>query len=163
MKIVVLFITLQVMLMASFAQTNASSVSGTISPVNPAPGADASWQKTLNDTAEDSMGIILVPVYDSEHMFFSIPAEKAKILETEPAAKLIPFLRNQYAGRVYEAKYLLMVVQDRLHGTPRFEHFEERSKEGKLLKSWDIPVYSYSKHVGLLMRDSPGLHVTSGT
>src|SRR5208283_4901498 len=73
----------------SGCSTTANRLATTIPPEQTQTG-DMAWQTTLRDALTN--GYVFPPSGDIGIMFYTVPAEAAKILESHPSAELLPFL-----------------------------------------------------------------------
>ena len=53
---------------------------------------EMAWQMTLRDAVTNAAAPWMVPVFSGGNMFYTVPAEAARLLESQPSAGLLPFL-----------------------------------------------------------------------
>ena len=107
---------------------------------------EKSWQTTLRAGATNS----IFPTSGSVGIaFITVPADAAKVLESQPPAELVPFLEKLRAsqspwgaGKVNE---WLIIVRNGLRGTPGVITSTFTTASGITLTN-KIPVYTYADH-----------------
>lgn len=101
--------------------TNSSNLSLQIAAQSDKP-RNPEWQATLRAEATNDDIFFMVPYMDAFRMFYTVPAPAGKILESEPPAEILSYLKNLRpqlpswsAGIVDEWMH---IVRDGLRGTP---------------------------------------------
>jgi hypothetical protein len=107
---------------------------------------DATWKTMLHDATTN--GVLGPQVVAGFRSFFSVPADVAKVLESEPSAKLLPFLNKLRAEpppwRAGVVNTWIMIVTNSFRGTPSVSTNSLISSNGVVVWSREIPIYTYS-------------------
>ena len=103
------------------------------------------WQTTLRAAVTNSF---FPPAGSLGIMFYTVPADAAKILESQPPSELMPFLiklrasqSSWEAGTVDEWS---IIVRYGLRGTPNIITNALTSAKGAAISTTEIPVYNYT-------------------
>jgi hypothetical protein len=114
------------------------------------PGTTAgenSWQTTLRAAVTNS---VFPPGGSVGIMFYTVPADAAEILESQPPAELMPFLvklrSSQSSWQIGTIDEWLIIVRDGLRGTPGIITNTLTTAKGAVVSTTEIPVYTYADH-----------------
>jgi hypothetical protein len=83
---------------------------------------EMAWQTTLRDAVTNAAAPWMVPVFSGGNMHYTVPAEAAKLLESQPPAELLPFLaklrREPPPWKAGIVDGWTVIVRGGLRGTP---------------------------------------------
>ncbi len=109
------------------------------------------WQMTLRNAITNATAPWCIPFTEPLGvMNYTVPADAAKILESQPPAGLLPFLAKlrpeppSWKGSVVDA--WIVIVANGLHGTPSLLKATTTTPEGVVVSMPDIPIYIYTDH-----------------
>jgi hypothetical protein len=107
---------------------------------------EKSWQTTLHAGVTNSF---FPPFGSVGVMFYTVPADAVKILESQPQMELVPFLvklrSSQSSWEAGTVDEWLIIVRDGLHGTPSVITNTFTTAKGITVTN-KIPVYTYADH-----------------
>ena len=119
---------------------------------------EMAWQTTLRDAVTNAAAPWMVPVSSGGNMHYTVRAEAAKLLESQPPAELLPFLAKLRmepppwkAGIVGE---WIDIVRGGLRGTPGVLTNTVTTANG-ITSTMEIPVWEYTAKVGIRQHGLP--------
>ena len=119
---------------------------------------ERAWQTTLHDAVTNAAAPWMVPVFSGGNMHYTVPAEAAKLLESQPPAELLPFLaklrREPPPWKAGIVDGWTVIVRGGLRGTPGVITNTSTTAKG-ITSTMEIPVWEYTVKVGIRQHGLP--------